>query len=193
MCYLQIFSLKAIRQKRFTTLLFNRLFCNFYIEINKSTTLKNSLFLILLTILFGACASLNKMTNEALYHAIAGQNEMTVRSRLGTPARTVQVPDGGKKLVYEFYSKGAPASLNKSKLTFSYSGDMADQDPHLKWQYSNVNTKTNAPEYTIYDEDTSVLEVFLNDEGQCVKFQQNMTKVQLEQFYKSFKKYIPSN
>lgn len=147
----------------------------------------------MLTILLGACASLNRMTNEALYHAIVGQNEMTIHNRLGTPTRTIQVPGGGKKLVYEFYSKGPPTSLNKSKLTFDYSGDMVHQEPHLKWKYSSASTKTNASEYTIYEKDTSVLEVFLNNKGQCVRFQHNMNKSQLEQLYKSFKKYIPKD
>ena len=133
------------------------------------------------------------MTSEALYYAIVGQDEITVRNRLGAPTRTVKVSDGGKKLVYEFYSKGAPASMNKSKLTFNYAGDIANQDPHFNWQYSSVNTDANASEYTIYGEEASVLEVFLNNEGQCVRFQQNMTKSQLKQLYEGFKKYIPKN
>lgn len=70
---------------------------------------------------------------------------------------------------------------------------MSNYEPHLNWQYSSVNTDTNRPELTIYDENTSVLEVFLNNEGQCVRFQQNITRYQLKQLYESFKKYLPAD
>ena len=133
------------------------------------------------------------MSNEAIHYAIVGQNEKMVYSRLGIPARILPTSDGGKKLIYEFHNRGMVTTPNKSKLTFNYSGDMADQDPHLNWQYSNVNTKTNDDKYAIYQEDTSVLEVFLNKEGQCTRFQHNLSKMQLEPFYERFKKYIPQN
>lgn len=130
------------------------------------------------------------MTNEALNHAIVGQNEPTVRDRLGTPARTVQLTDGRKMLIYEYRSKGMFEEPYKSRLTFSYSGDIVDQEPHLNWQYSTINTETNAPEYTTYQKKISVLEVILNDDGRCEGFQQNLTKQQLKQFYNNYKKYI---
>lgn len=131
------------------------------------------------------------MSNEAIYHAVVGQSEATVRARLGTPLKTIKTADGGEKFIYEYYSKGSPTSLNKSKVTIDYSGDMANNEPHLNWQYSNVDTKTNAPEYATYQMAKSVLEVYLNSEGKCEKFQQNMTKNQLEEIYERFKKYIP--
>jgi len=155
--------------------------------------MKNSFFLLVLTILFSSCATLNKMSNDAIYHAIVGQDETTVYKRLGMPARTIPTPDGGKKMIYEYQNRGMFTTPNKSRLTFTYSGEMANQEPHLNWKYSSVNTETNAPKYTVYQEDTSLLEVFLNNEGQCVRFQHNMTKRQLEQFYERFNKYTPKN
>lgn len=85
----------------FILLFFNRLFCKLCIETNESTVLKNSLILIVLTIIFGACLSLNKMANDGLCHAIVGQNKMTVRSRLGTPERTVFL----KEIIISFYNE----------------------------------------------------------------------------------------
>ena len=131
------------------------------------------------------------MSNEAIQYAIVGQSKATVRSRLGMPSGTIKTPDGGEKLIYEFYSKGAPTNLNRSKVTVDVSGDMVNQEPHLNWQYSSIDTRTNAKKYTSYQMDKSVLEVFFNPEGECVGFYQNMTKNQLEQIYEGFKKYIP--
>lgn len=155
--------------------------------------LKTSNLLLFLAILYSSCTSINKMSNEAIHHAIIGQNEMIVHSRLGLPVRTIQTQDGEKKLIYELHSNGMFTTPYKSRLTFNYSGDMANQEPHLNWQYSSINTETNKDKYTIYQEDTSFLEVFLNNEGHCVRFQHNMTRPQLEQFYKRFKQYIPKD
>ena len=155
--------------------------------------MKNTLFLLVLTILFSSCATINKMTNEAIHYAIVGQNEMIVYSRLGLPARTIQTPDGEKKLIYELHSRGMFTTPNKSRTTLTYSGDMGHHDKHLNIHYSSVDTRTNESIYTIYQEDTSFLEVFLNNEGNCVRFQHNMTRPQLEQFYERFKQYIPKD
>ncbi len=153
--------------------------------------MKNPLILIVLTIMFNACTSINRLSNEAIYHAVVGQYENDIYNRLGMPTETQRTPDGGKKLIYEMHSKGMVSNPNKSKLTFNYSGDMVNQQPHLNWKYSSVNTDSNAPEYKIYQVETSLLEVFINNEGQCIGFQHNMTKEQMERLYKQFKKYIP--
>jgi hypothetical protein len=70
---------------------------------------------------------------------------------------------------------------------------MVNQEPHLNWKYSTINTETNDTKYKIYQVDKSFLEIFLNKDGKCVRFQQDMTKSQLEQFYEKFKKYIPED
>jgi len=174
-------------------------FINFFVlamfsfENEESDDMRNLLFLAVLIILISSCATINRMSNEAIHHAIVGQNEMIVRSRLGLPVRTIQTPEGDKKLIYEFHSRGMFTTPYKSKLTFDYSGDMINHEPHLNWQYSSINTETNKGKFTIYEEDTSLLEVFLNSEGYCVRFRHNMTKSQLEQFYKRFKQYIPKD
>jgi len=133
------------------------------------------------------------MSNEAIHHAIVGQNEMIVRSRLGFPVRSIQTQDGGKKFIYEMKSKGIFTNPDKSKVTFTYSGDMGHPDQYLNVHYSNVDTRTNEAGYKIYQEDISLLEVFLDDEGNCVGFQHNLTRPHLEQFYKRFKQYIPKD
>ena len=155
--------------------------------------MKNSLVLFVLTILFSSCATTNKMSNEAIHYAIVGQNERIVYKRLGVPARTSPNPDGGKILIYEYQSKGMFTTPNKSKITFDYSGDMNDLDPHTNLQFSSVNTETNDPKYTIYETDVSYLKVFLNKQGNCDKIDHNLSKEQLEFYYKRFKQYIPKD
>jgi hypothetical protein len=155
--------------------------------------MKNPMILIVLTLIFNSCTSINRLSNEAIYHAVIGQNENIIYNRLGMPNETQQTPDGGKKLIYEQHRQEMASNLNKSKLTFNYSGDMANQNPHLNWKYSTINTETNDPKYKIYQVDKSFLWVFLNKDGKCVSFQQNMSKSQLKQFYVRFKKYIPDN
>ena len=155
--------------------------------------MKNPLILIVLTIMFSSCTSMNRLSNESIYHAVVGQNENIIFNRLGMPTETKGTPDGGKILTYELRSKGMVSNLNKSKLTFNYSGDMVNQAPHLNWKYSTINTETNDPKYKIYQVDKSFLELSINKDGQCVSFQQNMTKPQLKQFYERLKKYIPKD
>lgn len=143
--------------------------------------------------MFSSCKSISRLSNEAIYHAVVGQKENIIYNRLGMPTKTQRTPDGGKELIYERHSKGMVSNPNKSKLTFNYSGDMANQEPHLNWKFSSINTDTNAPEYKIYQVETSFLEVFLNNEGQCVGFQHNLTKEQMEMLYEQFKKFIPED
>jgi hypothetical protein len=155
--------------------------------------MKNPLIFIVLTIMFSSCISINRLSNEAIYHAFVGQNENIIYNRLGMPSETLRTSDGGKKMIYELHSKGMATNLNKSKLTFNYSGDMVNQAPHMKWKYSTVNTETNDPKYNIYQVDKSFLELLLNKDGECEGFQQNLTKSQSKQFYERFKKYIPKD
>ncbi len=156
----------------------------------KSRVMKNSIFLLVLIIMVGSCTSINRLNNEAIYHAVVGQNENDIYNRLGIATETQRTPDGGKRLIYELHSKGMVNNPNKSRLTFNYSGDMAHQEPHLNWKYSTINTETNDSKYKIYNVDKSFLELILNKDGKCVRFQHDLNKAQLEQLYKSFKKYI---
>ncbi|MCK3684177.1 hypothetical protein [Maribellus sp. YY47] len=155
--------------------------------------MKNLTALFFLLLLLDSCSTTGKLANEAIHHAIVGQNEKIIYNRLGKPARTETSSEGEKILVYEFQSKGMYTTPNKSNLTVDYSGDMGNSAPHLNWQYSRANTQTNSTEYTIYQKDISVLQVFLNKEGNCTRIQHNLTKDQLEYFYGSFSKYIPKD
>ena len=154
--------------------------------------MKTSTKLIVLAVLLTACASINKMTNNAIHYAIVGQNEMTVFKRLGVPAKTVATSDGEKKLIYEYYSKGMFTTPYDSRVTYSQKKDAFGNSEGLII-HGGVNTVTNDPKYTIYEKDVSYLEVFLDKEGKCVRFQQNLQKKQLEMLYEQFKKYIPQD
>lgn len=63
------------------------------------------------------------MANEALHYALVGQNEKTIYKRLGVPPKNAQTTDGGKVLIYEFYSKGMYVTPNKSNITYETSVD----------------------------------------------------------------------
>lgn len=58
--------------------------------------------LLVIAILLTFCATPNKMANKAFYHALVGQDETTVCTRLGPPTSIVASSDGGKILIYEF-------------------------------------------------------------------------------------------
>lgn len=45
------------------------------------------------------------MGKDAIHNATVGQNDETIYSRLGAPTKTISSDDGGKILVYEFYSQ----------------------------------------------------------------------------------------
>ena len=79
------------------------------------------------------------------------------------PKETRRFPEGGKKLINELSSKRIVSNPNKSKLTFHYSGNMANQAPHMNWKY----TESNDPKYKIYPVEKSFLKLYLNKDGQC--------------------------
>lgn len=163
---------------------------NFNITSNKSVDVKNSQFLVILAIFYGSCTSINKMTNEAIHYAIVEQNEKIIYKRMGMPARTSATPDGGKKMTYEYFTKGMYTTPYKSRVTYSPKKDVFGNREGLTIR-GGVNTVTNDPKYTIYEKDVSFLKVFLDKQGNCVRFEQNLQKKQLEMLYEQFKKYIP--
>lgn len=152
--------------------------------------MRNSLLLLVLTILLCFCASTSKIHNEALHYALVGQNETTIYSRLGAPLRTIPAPEGEKVMIYEFYSKGMFVTPNKSRITYNASRNSIGNPAGLTFK-DGVNTVTNDSKYTVYQKDMSYLKVFLNKEGNCTRFEENLTKDQLEAYYEQFKRYIP--
>ena len=132
------------------------------------------------------------MTNDAIYHAIVVQDEMIVYKRLGMPARITTTPDGGKKMTYEYFSKGMFTTTHKSRVTYSTKKNPFGDSEGLII-HGGVNTVTNDPKYTIYEKDISFLNVFLDKQGICVRFEQNLQKKQLEMLYEQFKKYVPKD
>lgn len=153
--------------------------------------MKNLLLLLILTILLNSCASTNKIASESIHNAIIGQNEMIVCKRLGMPSRVDHTSDGGIVMIYEYYSKGDYLTPNKSSITYSTRKDVVGK--MQGWTYTtNVNTKTNAPKYTIYPTQVSYLKVYLNKQGNAVRIEQTLPKEQLEIYHERFK-HFPSN
>lgn len=135
------------------------------------------------------CASTSKIQNEALQYALVGQNEMTIYSRLGAPARTISDSEGKKVMIYEFYSNGMFVTPYKSKVTYSAKTNIPGSPEGLT--FHSGSTETNDPKYTVYQKDISSIKVFLNKEGYCIRYEENLTKDQLKTYYEQFKRYIP--
>ena len=160
--------------------------------ISKSASYEGGTFADGLAILFGSCSTSIRMVNEAFNHALVGQDELTVYSRLGPPTRTIPTSDGGKILVYEFYSKGMFETPYISKITYNPKENAVGERQGFTFN-SGVNTATNDPKYTLYQNDVSYLKILLNNKGTCVNFEQNLDRDQLERYYQYFKSYNPSD
>jgi hypothetical protein len=151
--------------------------------------MKKSQFILVIAILFTSCATTNKMANKAFYHALVGQNEMTVYSRLGAPTNIVTSGDGGRILIYEFYTKGmfvvpevGEPTGNSLGFTDKKTGAIYD----IK-TYSNNNSSSNISYLT----DVNSLVVFIDQQGNCVRFEQDLPREKLEFYYNRLKGYIP--
>lgn len=150
--------------------------------------MKNLLLLLGLILLLTFCASTNKMSNEAFRDALVGQNEMNIYSKLGPPKRTIPASDGGKTMIYEFYTKDTFLTPNKSKVTFNASKDLDGYKKGFTYS-SGVNTVTNDPKYTIYQMKVSYLKVFLDRQGNCTGFEQDLPQEQLDIYHERFKHF----
>ena len=153
--------------------------------------MKNLLLLLVMTILFASCAT-TKMTDKEFRNALVGQNEMNIYSRLGPPTKTITTSDGEKIMVYEFYSKGMFLTPNKSKVTYSAKKDLSGNREGLTFN-SGVNTVTNDPQYTIYQKNVSYLKVYLDKRGNCVRFEQDLPREQLDIYHERFKYFLPKD
>jgi len=120
-----------------------------------------------------------KIFRESFHHTHIGQNEHIIYSRLGPPAKILADPGGGKILIYEHYSKGMFLTPNKLKVTNSALTDMACNREGFTY-HSGVNTVTNKPENTIHLKEGSSLRVFLDKNGSCVRYGQDLSREVLE-------------
>jgi hypothetical protein len=154
--------------------------------------MKNLLLLLGMTILFTSCATTNKMTDKEFRHALVGQNEMNIYSKFGPPTRTITASNGEKTLIYEFYSKGMFITPYKSKVTYNANRDLLGNRKGLTFN-SGVNTVTNNPQYTIYQKNVSYLKIFLDKQGNCVRFEQDLPQEQLDIYHERFKHFLPKD
>lgn len=130
------------------------------------------------------------MASESFHHALIGQNESAIYSRLGPPTKAITDSFGSKILIYDHYSKGMFLTPNKSKVTYSARTDMSGNREGFTF-HSGVNTVTNKPEYTIYQREVSSLKVFLDKNGSCFRFEQNLPREVLETYHERLKHFPP--
>ncbi|RKD90177.1 hypothetical protein [Mangrovibacterium diazotrophicum] len=152
--------------------------------------MKNIVVVLVCSFCVMACATTTKLANKAISNGIVGQNESTINSRLGYPVRTISKPNGEKTLVYEYYSRSgykAPANVKSKSFRVDEFGhqsglDIGDVISTLTYDSSNAISG----KYTTY------LEVYLDKQGNCVGFEHNLTKEQLQLLREQFKRYQPT-
>ena len=153
--------------------------------------MKNLFLLLVMAILFTSCATTDKMTDKEFRQALVGQNEMNIYSKFGPPTRIITASDGGKIMIYEFYSKGMYLTPYKSRITYNANKDLMGNRKGVTFT-SGVNNVTNAPQYTINQKNVSFLKVFLDKRGNCVRFEQDLPQEQLDIYHERFK-HIPGS
>jgi len=153
--------------------------------------MKKIIQLTICALLLGACSSLNKMTNEAFYHAVVGQTEKVVYARVGSPSKTYVTEDGGKVLVYEVpeksfagYSKNIQPALTRD---FDDHGK-PDYDVDI-WQLTSAASDAN--KYAEYNMNITGMKIYFNKRGICTRVDQSLPKPQAEYYYHRLKKYVP--
>ncbi len=150
--------------------------------------MKNTFLLIVLSVCIVACTSTTRLTNKAISYALVTQKENVAQALLGPPARTVPLPDGGKVLVYEYYSyefvgRRDPRSKSYRVDEFGDSHGFEIDDVFNTLAYDSRDAT--------YDRNSNYLEVYLDSDGYCVDFSHNLNKEQLQLLYDQFKRYAP--
>jgi hypothetical protein len=130
------------------------------------------------------------MANKAFYHALLGQNEMAIISRLGAPTNIVASLNGGKIFIYEYYTKGmfemkgGGESIDGLEIFNNKTGAVYD----IRLYPENSNSRNLS-----YQKNVNSLFVFLDPNGKCYRFEQDLPKEKLEFYYERLKTYIPEN
>ena len=150
-------------------------------------------YLIGIFVLLCSCSANKRLAEKAFYHALVGQNEMTIYSRLGAPTNVIATTDGGKLLKYEFYGKGLLIPLSHSGVAEeSYTATIKNKKTGAVYNIV-TNPETAVSEYSNYQTDIASLNVFIDKHGKCVNYEQNLPKEQLEYYYDQLRKYIPED
>ena len=148
--------------------------------------------LVVICILFSLCNTPKKLANKAFHNALIGQNEMTIYSRIGMPTSTAKTFNGGKILMYEFFSMERFPTVNNFKpedydrgISFTSKSGAFYEIP-FKPEFKNRKNMT-------YQEKVTSLMVFLDRHGKCIRFEHNLPKERLEFYYERLKAYIPED
>jgi hypothetical protein len=161
-------------------------------QINDHEIMKSPHFIIILMLMMFSCSTTNKLYDEVFDNALIGQKEMKIYARLGKPTKTEAVRGGGKVLIYEFDSKGMYLTPYKSAI--KYDATVNPSGERQGWTYTfGEYTAANDPKYTIYQRKVSFLKVFLNREGTCTRYEQNLPQEQLDIYHERFKHFNSKN
>lgn len=150
--------------------------------------MRTILLLIVLSVCFVACTSTTRLTNRAINYTLVTQKENIVQARLGLPARTVPLADGGKVLIYEYY--GYMFDGQRDKRSKSYRVD--EYGVSHGFEIDDVfNTLAYDSHDANFEKYTNYLEVYLDSDGYCVDFRHDLNKEQMKFLYNQFKRYAP--
>lgn len=141
-------------------------------------------------VLLFSCSPTNKIARGSFQQALIGQNEMKIFSMLGPPKSILPASGGGKVMVYEHYTKGMFLTPNKSKVTYSHRRDISGNREGLTF-HGGLNTVTNDPAYTIYQKEVSCLKIYLDKNGICVSYEENLPHAVPEIYHERFKHFTP--
>ncbi|WP_303919968.1 hypothetical protein [Draconibacterium sediminis] len=83
--------------------------------------MKHTSVILLFALLF-SCSTTGKLTDEVFKSTLIGKSEMEIYARLGQPAKTVPIADGGKEVIYEFYGRDISLVPDKSPVVINSPG-----------------------------------------------------------------------
>ncbi|WP_163321951.1 hypothetical protein [Draconibacterium mangrovi] len=148
--------------------------------------MKHTSVILLFALLF-SCSTTGKLTDEVFKSTLIGKSEMEIYARLGQPAKTVPIADGGKEMIYEFYGRDISLVPDKSPVVINSPGAQT----RYRTQNWNNSTLTTSPDYSAYNRNVTYLKVLFDKTGKSYRFEQNLSREQQEMFYESFKRCLP--
>jgi|GEM_PF-951965 len=156
--------------------------------------MKKYAFSIFSAIFFTFCSTTDSLYDEQFRNALIGQDQMTIYTRMGTPTRIEHKPGGGKILVYESFSKSKGMFLTPNRSALKYNSNTNAVGEREGWTYTfGEHTAANDPQYTIYDQKVSALKIYINKNGKCTRYEQNLPQAELDIYHERFKHFNLKN
>ena len=156
--------------------------------------MKHLVFSIIMAVFLTFCSTTDRIYDEQFRNALIGQDEMTIYTRMGTPTRIEHKSGGGKILVYESFSKSKGMFLTPNRSAVKYSSNTNLAGEREGWTLTfGEHTAANDPQFTIYQEKVSALKIYINKNGKCTRYEQNLPQAELDVYHERFKHFNTKN